>query len=152
MLRLAAGLALLALIPAACAHPGSQDYRGQTSRPADAAARALAAQVAAWNGGRLEDALSAYCDDPRITWVNRSGLTRGFADFAAGMRSGFADPATMGLMAVEVLDMRAAGPQAALVTLKWSITRDGKRLMGGISTQLWEPCAGELRIVFEHAS
>ena len=152
MPRLLAGLALLALVPPACAHPGSRDHPGQASRPADAAARALAAQVEAWNGGRLEDALSAYCDDPRITWVNRGGLTRGFADFAAGMRSDFADPVTMGQMAVEVLDRRAAGPQAALITLKWSITRDGKRLMGGVSTQLWEPCAGELRIVFEHAS
>jgi hypothetical protein len=28
------------------------------------------------------------------------------------------------------------------VVLRWSITREGRRLMGGVSTQLWERCAG----------
>jgi hypothetical protein len=68
------------------------------------------------------------------------------------MRSGFAAPSSMGHMAVEVLGTRRLGEAATLVTIRWTITRDSKRLMGGISTQLWEPCAGALRITFEHAS
>jgi hypothetical protein len=116
------------------------------------AARGVEAQVAAWNRGDLEGALGAYCGEPRITWVNRGGVTRGFDEFAASMRRDFADPSQMGRFDVELLETRKVGRRVALVVLRWSITRDGTRLMGGVSTQLWEPCRGRLRITLEHAS
>ena len=116
------------------------------------AARGLSAQVAAWNRGDLEGALGAYCDDPRLTWVNRAGVTRGFAPFAALMRADFAEPSQMGRFEAELLETRSLGRGAALVVLRWSISRDGRRLMGGVSTQLWERCRGRLRITLEHAS
>jgi len=120
--------------------------------PASEARRGLEAQVAAWNRGDLEDALSCYCGRPDIVWVNRMGVTRGFAEFAAPMRRDFADPQRMGRYDVEILEARATGRRAGLIVLRWSITRDGARLMGGVSTQLWEPCGGRYRVVFEHAS
>ena len=116
------------------------------------AARGLQAQVAAWNRGDLETALQGYCAEPRIAWVTRSGVTRGFEEFAAGMRQDFADPAQMGRYEAEILEARTLGRRSALVVLRWSITRDGRRLMGGVSTQLWERCRGRLRITLEHAS
>jgi uncharacterized protein (TIGR02246 family) len=116
------------------------------------AAGGVAAQVSAWNRGDLEGALEAYCSDPGVTWVNRSGVTRGFEAFAAAMRQDFADPAQMGRFEAEILETRALGRRAALVALRWSISRDGRRLMGGVSTQIWERCRGRLRITLEHAS
>lgn len=135
-MMLAAALLLLAASPAPAA---------------DAAVRALESQQAAWNRGDLEAALDAYCNSPSITWVNRGGVTRGFEVFAEGMRHDFADSARMGRFDLEVLDSRQIGADSALVAARWSISRDGERLMGGVSTQLWQPCRGELRIVFEHA-
>lgn len=125
---------------------------GASGDSAGKAADGLAAQVDAWNRGDLEAALAAYCDSRDIVWVNRKGVSRGFADFAAGMRADFADRAMMGRYEAEILDRRVVGPEAALITVRWSIARGGKRLMGGISTQLWQPCGGRLRIVLEHAS
>ena len=119
---------------------------------AQQAGDALQAQAAAWNRGDLEEALGAYCDRPDIVWVNRRGVTRGFKDFAQGMRSDFKDRARMGRMDIELLDSRSVARNAALTTIKWQISRDGKRLMGGVSTQLWQRCSGRLRIVLEHAS
>lgn len=116
------------------------------------AVKGLEGQVSAWNRGDLDAALDAYCPSPQLTWVSRSGVSHGFADFAEGMRKDFADRVSMGRYEAEILDSRAAGPRSALVTMRWSITRDGKRLMGGVSTQLWQPCKGRLRIVLEHAS
>ena len=118
----------------------------------ETAVRALQAQQSAWNRGDLESSLDAYCDTAEITWVSRSGISRGFERFAAAMRQDFADPARMGRFELEVLDARQAGGDGALVTLRWSISRGAERLMGGVSTQLWQPCRGRLRIVFEHAS
>lgn len=132
----------LAAILLAITPPGALDQAGA----------ALDAQVAAWNRGDLEGALAGYCNRPDITWINRSGLTRGFADFAAGMRADFTAPASMGRYEVERLDTRQLGPEAALVTIRWAIMRDGRRVMGGISSQLWQPCDGRYRIVLEHAS
>ncbi|HEX8364312.1 MAG TPA: nuclear transport factor 2 family protein [Allosphingosinicella sp.] len=116
------------------------------------AARGVQAQVAAWNRGDLEGALAAYCPERRITWVNRGGVTRGFDEFAASMRQDFSDRGSMGRSEAELLETRPVGRRSALVVLRWSITRDGRRLMGGVSTQLWERCRGRLRITLEHAS
>ena len=60
-------------------------------------------------------------------------------------------PATMGVLSNEILEARDMG-RASLIVVRWAITRDGKRLMGGVSTQLWALCEGRTRIVFEHAS
>ena len=120
--------------------------------PAVSATEGLYRQRDAWNAGDLEGALAAYCPEPEITWVNRMGLTKGFESFAEWMRRDFADRQGMGRMTVELLDVRSVAGDAALVSLRWDISRDGRRLMGGVSTQLWAPCRGRMRIVFEHAS
>jgi len=123
--------------------------------PSGAAAEArhgVEAQVAAWNRGDLETALETYCAEPRMTWVTRGGVTRGYDEFAAGMRQDFADRTLMGRYEAELLETRSLGRRSALVVLRWSITRDGRRLMGGVSTQIWERCRGRLRITLEHAS
>ena len=116
-------------------------------------AEAIAEQVAAWNSGELEAALQAYCPSDRISWVNRSGLSHGFAPFAQSMREQFgAGRAAMGRLEMELLETRDFAEAGSLAVVRWSITRDGVRLMGGISTQLWAPCEGRLRVVLEHAS
>jgi uncharacterized protein (TIGR02246 family) len=122
------------------------------SGAAGEAARGVQAQVAAWNRGDLETALGLYCSEPRITWVTRRGVTHGFDEFAAGMRRDFADRSQMGRYEAELIETRSLGRRSALVVVRWSITRDGRRLMGGVSTQIWESCRGRLRITLEHAS
>ena len=118
----------------------------------DEAAASLAAQTAAWNGGDLEAALAFYCDRPDMTWVARRGVTHGYRAFAEGMRKDFADRSRMGVMRFQLLDARPIADGKALTTMKWEITSGGKRLMGDVSTQLWQPCGGRLRVVLEHAS
>ena len=113
----------------------------------------IAAMAAAWNRGDLEAALQSYCPSPELSWVSASGLTHGFEPFARSMREQFGrDPDAMGTMAAEALETRQLGDGSALVVLRWSITDEGRRLMGGISTQIWAQCQGRTRIVFEHAS
>ena len=122
------------------------------SGPAGEAARGIQSQVAAWNRGDLETALGLYCSAPSITWVTRRGVTRGFDEFAAGMRRDFADPTRMGRYEADLMETRSLGRRSAVAVVRWSITRDGRRLMGGVSTQIWESCRGRLRITLEHAS
>jgi ketosteroid isomerase-like protein len=122
------------------------------AKPGAQARTAIAAQAAAWNRGDLEASLASYCPTPDIVWVNRSGVSRGFDSFAKSMRDEFRDrPAAMGILSNEVLEARSLG-RSSLLVVRWSITLDGRKLMGGVSTQIWATCRGATRIVFEHAS
>lgn len=120
--------------------------------PVDEARKGLEAQVTAWNGDDLEGALVRYWNSPDMVWVNRRGVERGFAPFADAMRTDAAANPDLGEFAVEVLDARDLTADSALLVMRWSITRDGKRLMGGVSTQVWRQVDGLWVIVFEHAS
>jgi hypothetical protein len=131
---------------------GGHEMKSEYGAAAVAAHAGLQAQVEAWNRGDLEAALSTYWDAPQMTWVSRSGVERGFASFADGMRKDFADPAAMGAYSVEVLDVRGLGPETGSVVFRWQISRAGKRVMGGTSTQIWCRVKGTWKAVLEHAS
>ena len=121
--------------------------------PESPVARAIAEQVDAWNSGDLEAALQAYCPSAEISWVNRSGLSHGFEPFARSMREQFgSDRSAMGRFDMDLLESRDLGEAGTMAVVRWSIIRDGTRLMGGVSSQLWAECQGRLRVVFEHAS
>ncbi len=121
--------------------------------PSQEAERGFHAQRAAWNHGDLEAALAYYLDDASMTWVNRASISFGRRDFAAAMRADFGGrPSEMGVYSGEVLQKRDLTDHSALIVVRWAITKDGKRLFGGVSTQLWEGQQSGWRIVFEHAS
>lgn len=120
--------------------------------PADEARKGIEAQVEAWNRNDLEGALARYWNAPDLTWVSRRGVERGFAPFAGAMRADAAANPDLGDYQAEVLEARDLTSDSALIVVRWSITRDGKRLMGGISTQIWRPVDGRWVIVLEHAS
>lgn len=110
----------------------------------------IAEQTAAWNRGDIDGALGAYCPSEDIVWTSKAGLSRGYAAFAEDMRASFGGGA-QGFMKNDILYAAAFG-EAVLVTLRWSVERDGAPILGGVSTQIWSPCAGALRVVYEHAS
>lgn len=110
----------------------------------------IAEQTAAWNRGDIDGALGAYCPSEDIVWTSKAGLSRGYAAFADDMRASFGGGA-QGVMKNDILYAAPFG-EAVLVTLRWSVERDGARILGGVSTQIWSPCAGALRVVYEHAS
>lgn len=119
----------------------------------EAAERRVAEQVALWNRGDMEGILRTYCPTGEISWVNHGGLSHGYERFANSMREEFGrTPATMGTLTIDVLESRDLGAGGSLIVVRWSIARDGARLMGGVSTQLWAECQGQTRIIFEHAS
>ena len=121
--------------------------------PAEEARKGFADQRAAWNRGDLEGALDRYWASADLTWVSAAGVTKGFDAFAFGLRRDFAGrPNAMGVYTGTVLDARTLAPDAALLVVDWRIERDGRRLMGGVSSEIWKNIDGKWRIVFEHAS
>ena len=134
---------LLAAAPAIATEPG----------PATSAEQAFAAMRTAWNRGDLEGSLDGYWDSPDLVWVNGAGISHGFAEFAEGMRADFAEaPEAMGEFTAEILDSRRIAEDSAITVARWSISRDGEELMGGVSTMLWRRFGEEWKIILEHAS
>jgi ketosteroid isomerase-like protein len=143
-------LAAMAMIFALLAAPAFAQHEDD---PIAAAAAAFAEMRAGWNRGDIEVALSAYWDSPDITWVNRTGISYGFDDFAAEMRTAYADaPETMGIYTAELLGDRVLSENEVLLIARWDISRGDERLYGGVSTMLWRRIDGKWKIVFEHAS
>jgi ketosteroid isomerase-like protein len=121
--------------------------------PAEQAQDGFIKQSIAWNRGDIEGALDFYWHSPEITWVSKAGINQGFAGFAQAMRDEYRDrPEQMGVYSGEILLAREVSPETGLIVVRWSIDRDGQRIMAGVSTQLWEEVDGGWRIVFEHAS
>ena len=144
------------LILAGCASHMPTSGRNEVTAPfsvgGEAARRGVEVQIAAWNRGDIEAALSSYWDSPRMTWVSKSGVDYGYAAFAQTMRKDFADPKSMGTYSAEILDARDLGPGTSQIVFRWKIMRGDERLMGGMSTQIWRKIGGNWRAVFEHAS
>ena len=134
---------LLALLPVSAA----------SADPAEEARKGFATQRAAWNRGDIEAALDLYWNSADLTWAGADGVTKGFDAFAYGLRRDFAGgPTQMGVYTGTVLEARTLAPDTALLVVDWKIERDGRRLMGGVSTEIWKNVDGKWRIVFEHAS
>jgi len=126
---------------------------GSAANPAAEAGAALQAQMDAWNHGDLEKALSYYWDSADITWVNRHGISFGRKDFAAAMRADFADRSKMGTFSSKTLQAKELRGDLVLLVIDWRIQDNaGKKLMGGVSSQLWQHFPEGWRTVFEHAS
>ena len=143
-------LAALAAAPASAAHDPNEVISGI---PAGIRAQAqIVRQMETWNRGDLDGALDTYCPTAEITWVNKGGVSKGYESFARSMRQGFGSRARMGRLDVNVLNEINLGENKSLVTVRWSIKRGGRQIMGGVSTQLWALCDSRMRVVFEHAS
>ena len=134
----------LAVTPVSAHDPGTEQAFAQGL---------LDEQMAAWNRGDLESVLYSYCPSDDTAWVNRAGVSRGFESYAKSMRAMFGGgPGKMGTLRIDLVDHRLLGDGSSLMVVRWSIMDQGKRRMGGISTQLWSECDGRMRVVFEHGT
>ncbi|WP_231862281.1 DUF4440 domain-containing protein [Rufibacter sp. DG15C] len=120
--------------------------------PIEGARKGLDGQVNAWNAGNLEAAMSFYWNSPEMLWISKNGVEKAWQPVLEMFEQDFKDRSTMGTYSYEPLHLEALGKDAALYVIRWKIERDGKRLMGGISSQVWKKMNGKWVITSEHAS
>lgn len=112
---------------------------------------ALAAQVAAWNAGDLEKAMDFYWNSPEMLWISRSGIDKGYTPVFESYKKDFADKSKMGIYSFEPLHIEKLSKTAVYYVFRWKIELNGKRKMGGVSSQVWKKIKGRWLIVSEHA-
>jgi ketosteroid isomerase-like protein len=113
---------------------------------------ALDGQVAAWNAGDLEKAMEFYWNSPEMLWIAKSGIEKGYAPVLEGYRKDFSDKAKMGVYSYEPLHIEKLSKRTVYYTFRWKIELNGKKIMGGVSSQVWKKIGGRWLITAEHAS
>ena len=116
------------------------------------AKKALEGQIEAWNKGDLEKAMTYYWNSPEMLWISKNGTEKGYQQVYDMFLEDFADRSKMGLYTYEPLHIEQVSPEAVYFVFRWKIELDGKRLMGGISSQLWKKLNGRWVATSEHAS
>lgn len=88
--------------------------------PEEAVRSVLAAQVAAWNEGRLDAFCAGYADD--VVMLHAGGVVRGRAALERDYARRYPDRAAMGTLSLEV-EQVSAGVEQVGVVARWKLAR-----------------------------
>ena len=117
-------------------------------------AAVLQSSAAAWSRGDLDAFMNSYEQSAGVTYVGRSGLLRGYAAIHDMYAGRFGTGGRMGRLTLQVLDDQPLGPDHALVTGRFALTRskqdDGDA--NGIFTLVFHHVASGWRIMADHSS
>lgn len=114
--------------------------------------QALEGQVSAWNSGNLETAMAYYWNSPEMLWISKNGTEKGYQQVYEMFLQDFQDRSKMGVYTYEPLHIEQISKEAVYFVFHWKIELDGKRLMGGVSSQVWKKLEGRWVVTSEHAS
>ncbi|WP_242927739.1 YybH family protein [Pontibacter vulgaris] len=114
--------------------------------------KALEGQIDAWNKGDLETAMAFYWNSPEMLWISKNGTEKGYQQVYDMFLQDFTDRSQMGVYTYEPLHIEQVSDKAVYFVFKWKIELDGKRLMGGVSSQVWKKIGNRWVVTSEHAS
>ena len=113
---------------------------------------ALDGQVKAWNSGKLEEAMAYYYNSPELLWISRAGIEKGYEPIFQSYLKDFENRALMGTYNYEPLYIEALSGKMVYYVYRWKIELNGRKLMGGVSSQVWKKSGKRWLIFSEHAS
>lgn len=120
----------------------------------DAAIRhVLSTQVAAWNRGDIPAFMQGYADSPRTTFIGKT-VEHGYAMILARYQRAYSTPAAMGHLDFTDLDVRMLGPDHAVVTGRFHLTRSaaGGGDASGVFSLVFEKEPAGWKIILDHTS
>ena len=114
--------------------------------------KALEGQISAWNKGDLETAMNFYWNSPEMLWISKNGIEKGYQEVYKMFLQDFRDRSQMGVYSYEPLYLEQVSAEAVYFVFRWKIELEGKRLMGGVSSQVWKNIGERWVVTSEHAS
>jgi hypothetical protein len=143
------GLALLALLPVACA----------TTRtiPDQSAARTIALELLdrgarSWNRGDLDAFMADYVDGPRTTFVTNQGLMRGRTAIRARYAPRFAPGGVRDSLSFEDVVADALSPDAVHVVAWYKLMRADSLIARGPTSLVLVRAGARWGILKDHSS
>lgn len=147
-MKLTAGcLVLSALVVAGM----SQPVHAQSSE--SAIRQVLTDQQAAWNRGDIVAFMHGYDDSPQTTFIGKT-IQHGYEMILARYQRNYGSREAMGELAFSDIDVRMLGPEHAVVTGHFNLTRTqaGGGEAAGIFSLVFEKKAAGWKIVLDHTS
>lgn len=139
--------ALALALALACAHSP-----GFVAADHAAIVEVLRGQQDAWNRGDLEGFLRAYDPGPELVFTSGGRVRRGYAETRARYQARYQrESAAMGHLDFELLDVRALGPDGAIVLGRWRLSSTPQAGEGVFSLAFLRTPSG-WRIVHDHTS
>ncbi len=96
--------------------------------------------------------MAFYWNSPELLWINKHGVEKGYTPVLEMFQKDFQDRSTMGVYTYEALHLEQLSEEVVLYVIRWKIELVGKRLMGGVSSQIWKKIEGHWVVTSEHAS
>ena len=137
-------IAILAVSPAAA--------QKKQADPVTEVQALLDSQVAAWNSGEPDKAMSVYYDSPEMLWVNRTGIRKGYEPIRASYQRAPAQRSRLGTYSYEPLHIEQLSPNCVLFVIKWKVEANGRSTMSGVSSMVWKRIKRKWVIAAELAS
>lgn len=147
--------ALLAPLPFASGLAAAQNANQlyTASREQLDVTKVVLAQEASWNKGDLEGYLAKF-KDAKDTEAVLNGPVRGLGNIRAAYHTSFPNAEMMGRLEQSEVEVRELGPDFALATGRYQLSR-GKKFGGdaqGTFTEIFEKTAEGWRLVFSQES
>lgn len=133
----------------ACAQGPAPVDGGSVRRVAEAL---LERQREAWNRGDLAGYMSEYARIPALVFTSGAKIRRGWDETLAAYQKRYGtDPAGMGRLGFEILDVQPVGAAGAVVLGRWRLT-DTPNAGAGVFSVVLERRPEGWRIVHDHTS
>jgi ketosteroid isomerase-like protein len=111
----------------------------------------LKMQETAWNAGNLEEYMQGYWQSDSLTFIGKSGLTKGWQKTLDNYKKGYPSQEAMGKLNFTLLKMEKLDKNHAFVVGKWHLTRTKGDLEGHFSL-VWQKIKGKWVIISDHSS
>lgn len=111
----------------------------------------IQSQQKAWNEGSLEAFMSHYWNSDTLRFVSKNGVTYGWQKVYENYKNNYPDPASMGQLEFEIINVELINDNHAMVTGKWLLKVD-KKFKGGYFTLLFRKIKDRWMIVADHTS
>jgi ketosteroid isomerase-like protein len=111
----------------------------------------LAAQVAAWNRGNLEEFVEGYWNSAATTFAGTQGILHGRQALLERYRRSYPDRGAMGTLAFTNLEITLLCPDAAFTLGEWRLARAAGPV-GGVFSLVLRRFPEGWRIIADHTS
>ena len=142
---------LICLIFPGFSQPVASQSKNKPSDDVSVIQKIMAAQVAAWNRGNIDDFMNGYWKSDSLIFVGKSGITYGYNNALANYKKNYDGPDKMGKLYFSDLSFKRISADHYFVIGKWLLKRTAGDV-GGVYTLLFRKINGQWVIIADHSS
>ncbi len=113
--------------------------------------QAMQQQIVAWNNGNIEGFMQTYWDNDSLLFIGKNGPSYGWKATLERYKQSYADPAAMGKLTFDLLQLKPLSYEYYFVVGKWRLQRSIGNIEGYF-TLMFKKINGKWLIIADHSS